>query len=64
MLLGENGGWLEIFDINTSNITSTHKFMEGDSIYDIISIDDTHYLLAAHYGLYKTTKDQLINQFY
>jgi hypothetical protein len=47
--------------MNTSTITHTHYFTEGDNIYDIIAIDDTYYLLAASKGLLKTTKDQLIN---
>ena len=32
LLLGELSGWFEIFDINTLNITSTHKFEEAYSI--------------------------------
>jgi hypothetical protein len=32
-------GYLEVVDIETSNITSAHKFEEGDDIYDIISIE-------------------------
>jgi hypothetical protein len=50
--------------MKTSSITHTHKFTEGGSIYDIIAIDDTHYLLAAYKGLLKTTKDQLINHYH
>jgi hypothetical protein len=47
-----------VFDIKNSNITNTHKFKEaGDGIYDIVAIDDTHYLVAADRGLLKTTKD-------
>ena len=38
-------------------------FTEGDSIYDIIAIDDTYYFIAAQKGLLKTTKDQLINHY-
>jgi hypothetical protein len=65
LILGENGGWLEVVDINTSNISSTHKFTEGGySIDDLIAIDDAHYLLAAHKGLLKTTKDQVINHYH
>ena len=63
-MLGENEGWLEVVDINTSTITSTHRFTEGDSIYDIIAINDTDFLLGALSGLLKTTKDQLINHYY
>jgi hypothetical protein len=58
-------GYLEVVEINTFNITSTHKFEEGDDIYDIISIDDTsRYFLATIYGLLKTSKDQLIKHYY
>jgi hypothetical protein len=51
--------------MKTSKITHTHKFTEaGYDIYDIIAIDDSHYLLAAIEGLLKTTKDQLINHYH
>ena len=43
--------------MKNKNITSTHEFNEGEYIYDIVAIDDTHYLLAAREGLLKTTKD-------
>jgi hypothetical protein len=46
-----------VFDLKNSNITSTHKFEEVSYIWDIVAIDDTHYLLAAGKGLLKTTKD-------
>jgi hypothetical protein len=46
-----------VFDMKNSKITSTHEFEEGDSIYDIVAIDDTKYFLAAWRGLLKTTKD-------
>ena len=64
MILGEYNCWLEVVDIKTYNVTSTHKFIEGDDIYDIIAIDETHYLLAAINGLLKTTKNQLIKNYY
>jgi hypothetical protein len=50
--------------MKTSSITHTHEFTEGDDIYDIIAIDETHYLVAARKGLLKTTKDQLINHYH
>jgi hypothetical protein len=50
--------------MKTSTITHTHQFAEGDSIFDIISIDDSHYLVAAYKGVLKTTKDQLINHYH
>jgi hypothetical protein len=46
-----------VFDMENSNITSTHEFEEAFRIYDIVAIDDTHYFLAAEEGLLKTTKD-------
>ena len=65
MVLGEHGGCLEVVDINTSTITSTHRFTEaGHGICDIIAIDDAHFLLAANNGLLKTSKDQLIKHYY
>ena len=64
MILGQLNGWLEVVDMETCSITHTHKFTQGDDIYDIIAIDDANYLLAAYKGLLKTTKDQLINQYY
>ena len=63
-MLGEANGWLEVFDIETSNITHSHQFTEGSHIRDIIAIDDTHYLLAALEGLLNTTKDQLMKHYY
>ena len=58
MVLGEFGGWLEVVDIKTSSIKTIHKFTDaGNSITDIIAIDDTHYLLGTRKGLLKTTKD-------
>jgi hypothetical protein len=64
LILGEHDGWLEVVDIKTCNITSTHWFTEGGSIRDMIGIDDNHYLLAARKGLLKTSKDQLINHYF
>ena len=60
LLLGEVNGYLEVVDVNTSKITSTHKFTEGGYICDIVAIDETRYLVAALHGLLKTTKNQLI----
>jgi hypothetical protein len=64
LLLGEELGWLEVFDINNSIITSSHRFKDGGGIFDILAIDDTHYLLAAFMGLLKTSKDQLIKHYF
>ena len=64
MLLGEGFGWLEVVDINTTTIKSAHKFTEGGSIYDMIAIDDSNYLLATYEGLLKTSKNQQIKHYY
>ena len=51
--------------MKTSTVTYTHELTEaGYGIYDIIAIDETHYLVAAWRGLLKTTKDQLINHYH
>jgi hypothetical protein len=64
LLLGQDEGWLQVFDIETSTFTSKHEFTEAYHIYDIIAIDETHYLLAADSGLFKTTKNQVINHYH
>jgi hypothetical protein len=64
LILGEVDGHLEVFDIETSTITHTHKFTEGSYIQDLLVIDDSNYLIAAFDGLFKTTKDQLIKCYY
>jgi hypothetical protein len=64
LLLGQAWGLLQVFDIETSTFTSKHRFTEAGDIYDIIAIDETHYLLAADKGLFKTTKNQVINQYH
>ena len=46
-----------MFDMKNSNITSTQLFKWAESIFDIVAIDDNHYLLAAFTGLLKATKD-------
>jgi hypothetical protein len=50
--------------MKNSNITSTHEFEEAGNIFDIVAIDDAHYLLAAWGGLLKTTKDYLLKHYY
>ena len=52
------------FDIKNSIITSSHEFEEGFTIYDIIAINGTDYLLAAWEGLLKTSKDKLIKHYF
>lgn len=60
-------GYLLNFNIETCEITSTHKFKEVLFINDIIAIDETHFLLAveaADNGLLKTTKNKLIKHYH
>jgi hypothetical protein len=57
-------GSLLVVDLDTCNITSNNIFIEGNSIYDIMPINDSQYLLASKKGLMKTTKDQLIKHYY
>jgi hypothetical protein len=47
LLLGQEYGWLEVFDIGSATITHSWKIRE-DSCYiaDILAIDKTHLLLA------------------
>jgi hypothetical protein len=48
LLLGESFGCLEVVDIKNFNITSTHDFKDGgNSISDLLAIDDSHYLVAS-----------------
>jgi hypothetical protein len=46
LLLGEAHGWLEVSDISSATITLTRQIKESASIYDILAIDDTHFLFA------------------
>jgi hypothetical protein len=55
---------LQVFDIDTCKITILSIFPEGDYIYDIVSIDKTHYLLATYKGLLKVSKHQMINHYF
>jgi hypothetical protein len=64
LLLAESWGYLEILDLKTSNLTSTHEFKEGGSIHDVLPLDGSHYLLATFRGLLKTTTDQLVSHYF
>jgi hypothetical protein len=56
---------LEVLDLNTSIITSSHLFRDaGGKLFDIIPLYDSCYLLAAQSGLLKTTKDHLIKRYF
>ena len=45
-------------------VTSTRIFKEAGSILDIKAIDGAQYFLGANEGLFKTSKDQLINHYH
>lgn len=65
MILGEEHGWLEVFDIKNLSIISAHEFTEaGHYIYDLKAINETYYLLAGIRGLFKITINQRIRQYY
>ena len=64
LLLGLNNGSLQVFDITKCGIIHKHCFGKSNSIYDILVIDETHFLLATQYGLMKTTKDKVISNYY
>lgn len=55
--------WLDIVDIKSSKITSSHRFKEIKEIKGIVAIDDTHYLAVESIELIKFTKDQLIKRY-
>jgi hypothetical protein len=46
-----------VFDFRESKITRTHRFEEGGHIYEILELDEPHYLLPGKTGLLRTTKD-------
>ena len=46
LLVSEQSGSLMVLDIDTCNITSSHIFIKGNSILDILPINDSQYLLA------------------
>ena len=64
MLLGEDLGLLEVFNIKTSKVTTYNYFWLELNIYDIIAIDDFNYLLASNCGLLKTTKNKVIKHYF
>lgn len=46
LLASEESGSLIVLDIDTCKITSSHIFIKGNSIVDILPINDSQYLLA------------------
>ena len=57
LLLGEYNGWLEVFNMNIGTITHTRLIREDATIWDILAVDETHFLLASSHGILKITKD-------
>lgn len=64
LLLGENFGFLEIFDLKTRKITHKSEFDEGGEIIDMVAIDEERFMLATIKGLLKVTKDQVIYHYF
>ncbi len=60
LLLGEWEGYLQVVQLGSSLITSTHQFREGGDVHDMLAIDASHFLLAAAHGLLRTTKDHVV----
>ena len=57
LLLGQDGGWLEVFEISSATITHSLKIREISSrILDILAIDETHLLVAYSEGILKINK--------
>jgi hypothetical protein len=54
LLLGQQGGWLEVFDISSTTITRVWQIKEAKMIWDIVAIDEAHLLLATNKDLLKT----------
>ena len=48
LLLGQQGGWLEVFDISSTTITRAWQIKEARMIWDIVAIDEAHLLLATN----------------
>jgi hypothetical protein len=48
LLLGQQGGWLEVFDISSTTITRAWQIKEAKMIWDIVAIDEAHLLLATN----------------
>ena len=65
LFLGEDIGYLQVFDIKNFKITRTQWFTEIDKIYDMVAINGSHQLLlVGKRGLLKATKDEELNKCY
>jgi hypothetical protein len=57
LLLGGDEGWLEVFNMSSATITNSRQIIADRAIYDILAIDETHFLLVSYDGILKSTKD-------
>jgi hypothetical protein len=64
LLLGENFGVLEIFDLKSCKVTHRNEFEEGGEIIDMVAIDEERFMLATIKGLLKVAKDQVIYHYF
>jgi hypothetical protein len=65
LILGMRGVRLKVIDIKSSNVTSSKRFkFKATRLFDVLAIDNTQYLLATDDGLFKTTKDKLIEDYH
>ena len=65
LVLGEQNGYLQVFDITNFKITHTQQFSEISDIYDMIEIEDSEQLLlAGREGVLKATKDRAIKLYF
>ena len=55
LMLGEDEGYLELFDLKKNTITSTHHFSHFGTIQDIIVENENHFLLAGEGGVIRAT---------
>ena len=62
LVLGLDDGVLSLLDIESCEITHSHKFKKTGSISDIIVLDASHFLLTSHRGVFKVTQSELIKQ--
>jgi hypothetical protein len=64
LLLSESDGWLQVFDIASATISHTWQIKETYVIKAIVAIDKTQYLIASLEGLFKSTKEKMIEHYY
>ena len=55
LMLGEDEGYLELFDLKKNTISSTHCFAKFGTIHDFIVEDENQFLLAGEGGVIRAT---------